>query len=143
MENRNIAKFHTCKKERKITQYGKKGEEMPHTKIFYKGISLAKYCKQNNIVYENVYFHIKNGKSVEAAIAIVTKTYTPDTPEELSRCIFCNRLPTTVEISKMFYTQCKCHKWNPYEFVGIRKATSIAQWNYANRPVPRDGNKKN
>lgn len=43
-----------------------------------------------------------------------------------------------VEISEMFYVQCTCGKWNPNEFVGIKKHTAIEQWNHENiqRPTP-------
>jgi len=53
---------------------------------------------------------------------------------KVSDCIHCKRQPRIVEIGGIFYVQCLCGKWKPYEFMGARKATAYAQWNAFNCP---------
>lgn len=51
---------------------------------------------------------------------------------ELVKCLHCKQKPKLVEIHGMYYAQCSCGAWNPYEFVGVKKITAIAQWNIYN-----------
>ena len=51
---------------------------------------------------------------------------------KISRCIHCHQYPNLIEMHDIFYVQCNCGNWNPYEFAGIRKITAYAQWNIAN-----------
>lgn len=51
---------------------------------------------------------------------------------QISPCLHCHNKPTMIEMYGVYYMQCNCGNWNPYEFAGIRKITAIAQWNIAN-----------
>lgn len=45
-------------------------------------------------------------------------------------CFYCNKKPRIVDMSDLFYVQCDCGKWNPYEFCGSTRNNAISQWNY-------------
>lgn len=65
---------------------------------------------------------------------------------EAHPCKHCKRQPTVVSVpGDVFYAQCVCGKWNPYEFIGVNPAGAIENWNIYN-PKPKrtnhDGNKQ-
>lgn len=51
---------------------------------------------------------------------------------KINKCIHCGGLPKIVNVTDLFYVQCMCGRWNPYQFVGITKKTAIEQWNFEN-----------
>lgn len=109
---------------------------MPTTKLFYKGKPLATYCRQNDIEYSSVYWHIKNGRSIQSAIETVQKRLDVDPEDDfLDRCIHCKKIPQVAEICGLFYVQCHCGKWNPYFFMGARQKAAKEKWNFYNRPI--------
>lgn len=56
-------------------------------------------------------------------------------------CKYCKRLPKVVNIGgDLFYAQCQCGKWGPYDFCGATKLRTIENWNTYNKPFQK-GNK--
>ena len=53
----------------------------------------------------------------------------PDT----NLCRYCGKKPRIVTVfGSLYYAQCKCNKWNPYEFVGTTPVKAINNWNTFN-----------
>lgn len=50
----------------------------------------------------------------------------------MRKCIYCGNAPRVVDMGGLFYVQCKCGNFNPYEFCGIRPKNAVAVWNDAN-----------
>lgn len=53
-----------------------------------------------------------------------------------SKCVYCKKMPTVLDMGDLVYVQCPCGRWNPYEFCGVRPDSAVEQWNYANTRVP-------
>lgn len=51
---------------------------------------------------------------------------------EIEPCKKCKRQPVIKEIEGLFYAQCRCDKWNPYEHLGVSRKACINNWNFAN-----------
>lgn len=51
---------------------------------------------------------------------------------EIVPCKKCKNKPSIKEIGGMFYAQCRCDKWDPYEHLGITYAACARNWNLAN-----------
>lgn len=52
---------------------------------------------------------------------------------ELVPCKYCGEIPNTTRVEgDIYYTQCCCGKWNPYEFMGATKLSSKKAWNFYN-----------
>jgi len=54
-------------------------------------------------------------------------------------CRYCRGIPRVIVApGDLFYTQCKCTKWNPYEFLGTSKKASVENWNMFNPPIKEE-----
>lgn len=52
-------------------------------------------------------------------------------------CKYCKKMPHVVCIGgDLFYAQCNCGKWSPYDFCGATKERTIQNWNEYNKPGP-------
>lgn len=54
-------------------------------------------------------------------------------------CKKCKAIPKVMCIEGLFYVRCTgsfrgkpCHKWLPYEFLGVTAQAAVYNWNYAN-----------
>lgn len=48
-------------------------------------------------------------------------------------CKHCGKSPKIVAFpGDLFYAQCRCNKWNPYDFCGATKNGAIRSWNTLN-----------
>lgn len=63
--------------------------------------------------------------------------------EQLNPCKHCRGLPKIVSApGDLYYAQCTCGKWNPYEFIGTTKQRAAENWNTYNLPKgANNGNK--
>lgn len=51
-------------------------------------------------------------------------------------CKYCKKNPKVIVIGgDLFYVQCHCGKWGPYEFLGHTKTQAIKNWNDYNKPA--------
>lgn len=50
----------------------------------------------------------------------------------MRKCIYCGNVPHVLDMGGLFYVQCKCGNFNPYQFCGLRKKYAMDQWDYAN-----------
>lgn len=63
--------------------------------------------------------------------------------EQLNPCKHCRGLPRIVSApGDLYYAQCTCGKWSPYEFIGTTKQRAAENWNTYNLPKgANNGNK--
>jgi len=50
----------------------------------------------------------------------------------MRKCIYCGSLPYVRDLGGLFYAQCNCGNFNPYEFCGVHPKNAIGAWNEAN-----------
>lgn len=51
-------------------------------------------------------------------------------------CKYCHRMPNVVGVrGDLYYAQCRCGKWNPYEFIGTTRLHALENWNTFNLPI--------
>ena len=119
---------------------------MREVKIMVGNISLSEYCKKNSIEYNKVYWHIKQGRSIEYAISMATNGV-PPSKHEIEPCKYCGSTQITVvnqgdKYYSLYYARCaKCSKWSPYEFCGTSPKKAVEAWCFGNRAIStRDGN---
>lgn len=59
----------------------------------------------------------------------------------LEPCCNCGKLPIVRRhAGDLYYAQCNCGKWSPYEALGFSEKSAIEHWNDLNRPIDRKGN---
>lgn len=58
---------------------------------------------------------------------------------EPNPCKYCGRTPQVVSVrGDLFYAQCLCDKWHPYEFVGATSTRALENWNTFNPPIKKE-----
>lgn len=50
----------------------------------------------------------------------------------MRKCIYCGSLPYVRNLGGLFYVQCSCGNFNPYEFCGIHPKNAMEVWDEAN-----------
>lgn len=59
----------------------------------------------------------------------------------LEKCCNCGKYPTVREAAGgLYYAQCNCGKWSPYEALGMTTKGAILHWDELNKPIQRNGN---
>lgn len=113
---------------------------MREIKLMVGDVPLAEYCKKNSIEYNKVYWHIKQGRSIEYAISMATTGFPPP-QNEIEPCKWCGCKEIRVvnqgdKFYDLYYARCaKCCKWNQYDFCGTTKKKAVEAWNFGNRPI--------
>lgn len=53
---------------------------------------------------------------------------------EAVACKYCKKMPHIQRVDgDIYYTQCQCGKWSPYQFMGATPRTAIESWNEYNK----------
>lgn len=54
--------------------------------------------------------------------------------EQLAPCKYCGRMPNIVKFEEnLYYAQCSCNRWSPYEFLGFCYKSAVRVWNIYNK----------
>lgn len=55
---------------------------------------------------------------------------------ETAKCKWCGKHPTVKKVAgDLYYVQCGCTKWDPYQFMGSTEKNAIHQWNVFNDKI--------